>query len=308
MLTEELTIIIPFLNEKFFVEHTLISIRENEGRDIPIILINDCSDDGLNYDFLAKKYNCKYVKNTERIGVAASRDKGVSMVETPYVLIIDAHMRFYKNNWKNIIIGNLKNNDRAIYCAVSKGINEDWETNSMVGYCAYFSNDKKTYGSTLEPKWIKNNKISLDSNQQVPCVLGATYAFSKKYWQLLNGLDGLEEYACDELFMSLKTFLEGGKCILMNNVEIGHLYRQKHPYSVLGLNYSYNKTFIIKTVIPIGLQKEYLSFLNGSSYKRDIMDKLKINKKKIQQDRNYYKSIFTVPFEEFIEFNKKFEN
>lgn len=58
---KQLTIIIPFLNEKIEVENTLNSIFSHTSEDIDIIVINDCSDDGYDYDALEKKYSIIYI-------------------------------------------------------------------------------------------------------------------------------------------------------------------------------------------------------------------------------------------------------
>ena len=68
--TKDLTIIIPFLNEREEVENTLKSIRDHSVADIPIIVIDDGSDDGYDYLSVARKYGATYVRNDERMGVA----------------------------------------------------------------------------------------------------------------------------------------------------------------------------------------------------------------------------------------------
>ena len=46
----ELTAIIPFLNEGIEIANTLQSIRSTVGDTIDILLINDCSTDEFNYE------------------------------------------------------------------------------------------------------------------------------------------------------------------------------------------------------------------------------------------------------------------
>ena len=101
---KRLTIIIPFLLEKEEVEQTLANMYQYLEDEIDVILINDASDDGYDYKSVADKYRALYVENEERIGVAASRDKGIELCQTPYFLLLDAHMRFYNQTWLNRII------------------------------------------------------------------------------------------------------------------------------------------------------------------------------------------------------------
>jgi Glycosyl transferase family 2. len=65
--------------------------------------------DKFDYKFIANKYPCIYVKNKERLGVAKSRDLGVSMSNTEYFLLLDGHMRFYDKGWDIQLLEYLKN-------------------------------------------------------------------------------------------------------------------------------------------------------------------------------------------------------
>jgi glycosyltransferase involved in cell wall biosynthesis len=76
--------------------------------ELDVILINDASNDGYNYKSVADKYGALYIENEERIGVAESRDKGVELCQTPYFLLLDAHMRFYDHTWLNRVIEELE--------------------------------------------------------------------------------------------------------------------------------------------------------------------------------------------------------
>ncbi len=51
-----LTVIIPFLNEKYEVENTVQSIKAHSSDRVEIMLINDASDDGFDYGILQEKY------------------------------------------------------------------------------------------------------------------------------------------------------------------------------------------------------------------------------------------------------------
>ncbi|MDR2409006.1 MAG: glycosyltransferase, partial [Bacteroidales bacterium] len=102
-----LTVIIPFINEKYEVENTLESIRSHSEENIDIILINDASDDNFDYQTVAEKYQTTYILNEKRLGVAASRELGIKLCRTAYFLLLDAHMRFYDDIWYQRIIAEL---------------------------------------------------------------------------------------------------------------------------------------------------------------------------------------------------------
>jgi glycosyltransferase involved in cell wall biosynthesis len=145
LIKKNLTLIIPFLNEKDEVEKTLQSIREHSCKnEIEIILINDASDDGYNYELVSKKYHVNYIVNEKRLGVAASRDLGIALCQTPYFLLLDAHMRFYNNIWVHRIIMELDSDKRTLLCCQTKSLKKD------NGLLIEKDNRIKSYGACVE--------------------------------------------------------------------------------------------------------------------------------------------------------------
>ncbi|MDR0710802.1 MAG: glycosyltransferase [Prevotellaceae bacterium] len=124
-LGQQLTIIIPFLNEGEEVERTVASIKETTVANPCITLINDASTDGYDYKSVAEKYGCRYVHNAERLGVAASRNLGVRESQTPYFLLLDGHMRFYESGWDERLVKLLDENPRSVLCSQTKWLEKD---------------------------------------------------------------------------------------------------------------------------------------------------------------------------------------
>lgn len=81
-MSQELTIIIPFKNEKEEIFHTLRSIQQF-SESLPVIVINDASDDGFDYQPLSQMPAVTCIRNPERIGVARCRDLGVENAVRP---------------------------------------------------------------------------------------------------------------------------------------------------------------------------------------------------------------------------------
>lgn len=301
-----LTIIIPFLNEKDEVENTLKSIREHsKENDIKIILIDDSSDDGMDYECVAIKYHTIYIKNRERLGVAASRDLGVNHSETPYVMFLDAHMRFYDTMWSHRIIGELSKDDKALLCCQSKGfINTEKSIVEVKGrpnsYGAYIDFDDME--QLIEPKWI----FTEDPNPNVqtisiPCVLGAAYACTKSFWIYLRGLNGLQYYGSDEPYISMKVWLSGGKCKLLKDVVVGHFYRNEFPYDVPTVYRWYNRLLITELLLPSLKRSQIFSYVN--LVERKAFLEFYKNRELIYSLKNYYAKIFTHNFSYFNKIN-----
>ena len=228
----DMTYIITFKNEGVEIEKTVFSLlgTVNGAR---IILIDDGSDDSYPYEEVAKIYYCDYVRNEVSKGVGGARDQAVSLCKTPYFTILDAHMRFYTDDWDLKFLGVLRNDSNIILSCNSTEItlkdgiyhNEEGRDLRVVGggygaICQIDNGFVPIYNGNICPIEGKGAIV-------VPAVLGAVYASSVAHWNRIGGLHGIISWGSDEPLMSIKTWLSGGKCIMLRDVYIGHLYRFK---------------------------------------------------------------------------------
>jgi len=300
MSNKKLTVIIPFLNEKCEVENTLESIKIHSNNDIEIILINDASDDGFDYKSVVEKYDVIYIENKERMGVAASRDLGVNVCQTPYFLLLDAHMRFYDNSWVKRIIEELEKDKRTLLCCQTKvlRLENDIVVVGIIDFPFFGAYIEFNNGlGLIEPRWVLQEPVGTSHLQTIPiaCVLGAGYACSKDYWQYLKGLEGLKYWESDEPYISLKVWMEGGSCKLLKDVVIGHIYRSVAPYDIDMRFRLYNRLLIIELLIPDIYKKNFISQLRLSYYSflSESLLILNENREIINRLKNYYQQIFT---------------
>lgn len=247
----KLTCIIPFLNEGIEIFRTVKSIRDTAGDTVDIILINDASTDNVDYSVVATYFNCRYIKNKERQGVAGSRDIGVSLATTPYCLLLDGHMRFYDTTWVDTLLAEVSKNTRKIYCTAcvmlwwpytGRGPDLTHYSNG-----AYLATSFKDWSSSIDPKWIPHKFVD---STDVPIVLGANYCFATEYYKELRGLEGLKYYGCDETWLSLKSWAIGDGCAVIPSVKIGHVFREKHTYPIYNQTGVSNRLLIILTLFP----------------------------------------------------------
>ena len=86
-----ITVIIPAYNCADTIEAAIESVL-NQEVPVEILVLNDQSPDHL--DAVMEKYKenepVHYIHNEKNLGAAGSRNKGVSMAETPYVAFLDA--------------------------------------------------------------------------------------------------------------------------------------------------------------------------------------------------------------------------
>jgi glycosyltransferase involved in cell wall biosynthesis len=288
-----LTVIIPFLNEGEEVKKTVASIRETSTSNLRIILINDASTDGYDYLAAAREMNCEYMHHQTRRGVAASRDEGVEMCQTPYFLLLDAHMAFYEKGWDEKIILILSENPDSIVCSQTKVLRQSRVENVPDGkpgtFGAFLSLEKD---GILKCRWNGSDPDPEASVVPVPVVLGGAYAAGKEYWQRLHGLKGLINYGMDEELISLKAWIQGGRCLLVKDWTVGHIYRGKFPYPVKNDYVLHNKIFIAELFFEGEAMETILSRLEkyyGATLFTQVYDGM--DRGLIESEREYLASI-----------------
>ena len=307
-----LTLIIPFLNEGEEVRNTVASVRGFVRDKVDILVINDASDDGYDYRRELDPYgvSVSYIRNAKRLGVAASRDLGVNLCATPYFLLLDAHMRFYDDRWPARITDLLRQNDRCILCCQTRFLNKE---NGVV----YDKSDGTyTYGAFLpfikghylpDIRWSNYESRPGETVEPIPAVLGAGYAANKRYWNYLHGLEGLLYYGSDEAYISLKTWMEGGQCLLLKDTEIGHIYRKAAPYPHYNDVMVFNHLLISYLLFPQSWRCTAFATAMCRDHKtyRQALDRLNAGKQRWQELRAAYRSIFTVPFKDTLSIHRQ---
>jgi glycosyltransferase involved in cell wall biosynthesis len=94
-LSDKITIVVPCKNEEDYIPHLLESLRQQDIGDTRVI-IADCSTDNTRQVIR----NNSSVLNVEIIDggpVSVAKNRGARLVTTPYILFIDADVRFFKN-------------------------------------------------------------------------------------------------------------------------------------------------------------------------------------------------------------------
>lgn len=294
----KLSVCLAFLNEGEEVGNTVRSIRETTGDTVDIIVVNDASTDGYDYEADLKGLNVHYFVNKRRIGSAAGKEKAVQISSTPYFLLIDAHMRFYQKDWVQRIVEELERNPHQLLCCQNKALIKETDgtvkdKGEMGAYGAYLRFDNDFYIPQI--KWNGNQQVSCLEQGQIPAVLGACYCTSKEYWNRLRGYQGLIHYGNEEAYISIKAWMEGGGCRLLNEISLGHIYREKAPYKMVNLNTTFNYLVITKTLFPPCERARAMAIakkLNPSVYKQ-MLAMLEVYGKELGSLREYYQQTFT---------------
>jgi len=95
-LSDKITIVVPCKNEENYISHLLDSFRSQDIGDTKII-IADCSTDNTRQVIKDNSHslNVEIIKGGP---VSIAKNNGAYLAKTPYILFIDADVRFFNNN------------------------------------------------------------------------------------------------------------------------------------------------------------------------------------------------------------------
>lgn len=276
----------PFLNEGTEPIKTIESLYETASKDLfEIIAIDDGSTIQIEFPNCYKEI--KHIRNKIRQGSQVCKDFGVQMSNTPFIMLIDAHMRFKTKNWLSRMIDVVSVEPNSIYCTSSSNYSDSNFQKKVFGASLVLYDEKKpVYKRILETKAIKTPQFTNDI-YSIECLLGANYITSKEFYMKICGLHGLLYWGTSEPYLSIKTFLFGGHCKMIPNIEIAHLYRKKADYLTPTYYMLYNKLFILETLFSTKLRNKYMSLLPNSHEVLAAKLLVKKNKKQIEAFKKY---------------------
>ncbi|WP_020398122.1 glycosyltransferase [Kordiimonas gwangyangensis] len=303
-----LTAVICFANEGEEVENTCRGIRETCGDEVDILLINDASTDGVDYESVADRYTCRYLVNDEQIGPAHARHKGASWARTDNIIFLDSHMRFYKEGWHRIINEIVDDDPDALYCTRSRPLKRGGVYDGgVVGHGASMTMETDSFLSSLQPKWnIK--PLAETGASYIPCILGGNYASRRDYFLGIGGYRGLHRYGGEEALVSIKSWLAGGGCKLIEDVEIGHIYRDEKgaPWNDNIKYYHFNKLSTAYTLFDTPLFERYKALLQREGTAEAAMKVYESRKNFVERARFLFESIRKHDIAYFREINDAF--
>lgn len=306
----KLTAVICFANEGDEVEHTVRGIRETCKDAVDILLINDASDDGRDYETVADQHGCRYFENEARIGPAHSRHKGLTWAKTDHVIFLDAHMRFYQAGWHDVINQTIELNPDALYCTQSRPLKPGGApSGAPVGLGASIEMEAPKFEDWLKAEW--NVRPRGDGpTTYVPCVLGGCYAVHREFMLSYGGYRGLHRYGGEEPLISIKSWLSGGSCQIINGVMIGHIYRggKPAPWKDTARYFHFNKLATARIVMDdtgFQLACDLLAGLPNAQLVRDVY---KSREAFVDKARAGFLRVQQKPLEYFLRLNAAFRD
>jgi len=99
------TVVTPLHNKRNTVRASLLSALNQERRPFEVIVVDDKSTDGSLDQVSDLMHKLTVIRNDENIGKAASIEKALKIVQTPYTLILDADTILEKDFANEVLKG-----------------------------------------------------------------------------------------------------------------------------------------------------------------------------------------------------------
>jgi glycosyltransferase involved in cell wall biosynthesis len=94
-ISDKITIVVPCKNEENYIHHLLDSLRAQDIGDTRVI-IADCSTDATRQVIADNSFGLN-IEVIDGGPVSIAKNNGARLATTPYILFIDADVRFFKN-------------------------------------------------------------------------------------------------------------------------------------------------------------------------------------------------------------------
>lgn len=181
-LDNKITIVVPCKNEENYIAHLLMHLRQQEGIGNTRIIIADCSTDNTRevIQIMKGELNVEIIDGGP---VSIAKNNGAKLATTPYILFIDADVRFFSDTVIRDTVEELEKNELDLIGLRIK--------------C--YDNDKRT-----QLGFMLFNGINIIMSKKVPFAVGAYTLTRKDKFYEYGGF--AEKYGTSEDFFLSKQY------------------------------------------------------------------------------------------------------
>ena len=301
---------IEFLNECLTQLKASIDIP-----DFEIIVIDDCSKETL-----PDIKEVKIIRNATNIGVGRSFDADVAEAKGEDIILMACDMRFIPNNWVSKLVKEIDENPKSLICTGCVGLNKEKPENmdfekrrkvmSCFGATILMFHDKKSnprkeesFRGIIEAKWYPLQDKTKSKSYEIPCILGACYGVKKEWYQYIDGFWGHVKWGTLEPYISLKSWLFGGNCLVAPHIETAHIFKRNGTHNITQEHTMFNKLLV--STLLLDDSKRFIDFLGINrdvtkakalfeTVKDSVLSKREEYKKKIVIDIKEYCNKFDI--------------
>jgi glycosyltransferase involved in cell wall biosynthesis len=232
-----ISIIITCFNENNLIQKTVRSIFANTRLPFEIIIIDDASSDALEASSFSEFPGVKYFKNQDREGLIRSRIIGTTYALLPYLVFMDAHCK-PEVNWEIALVAASEHFENRIIAVPFTAIldPENWLNDCNQRPPDIFFDEKMNMKWRIPPSQFTSGYL------ESPIFLGCTCLISRTFYMELQGFDdGLKIWGGENIDISLRCWMFGGKVIVAEESIVGHVFKSRFTYPIKQKTITLNK-------------------------------------------------------------------
>ena len=237
------SVIIIFYNEAPSVLiRTVVSVINMSPTDAikEIILVDDFSDKHQVSETLPHFITeylppiVKLVRTNQRSGLTRARMFGSDLAKGDVILFLDSHCEA-SPGWLEPILQRIKDDDTNVVMPSHDiiGAKEFNFFGSKVIYNQGIFNWELLHTWQSLPNFDAAKIKTRADPVRSPTMAGGLFAISRRFWEYLGKYDpGFQVWGGENLELSFKTWMCGGRLDIIPCSHVGHVFREKQPYSL----------------------------------------------------------------------------
>lgn len=237
----EFSVLLCARNEGERLHRTAADVLRHAGAgSLEIVVVDDASDDASASSLPARLpggHPIACVRNESRRGLIASRARAASLARGRYLAFLDAHCAV-SPGWLERLAAQLRAiDDRGLAVPLLHRLEKETWTIDVAsggwGACTITS-------PFLDFFWTE--PVRIEGLACAPTISGGAWMCPREWYIRLGGLDeGMLFWGGENIDFPLRTWLAGGRCVVAEDVRVGHLYNDVRLGLMGAEDFVYNK-------------------------------------------------------------------
>ncbi|XP_049293424.1 putative polypeptide N-acetylgalactosaminyltransferase 9 isoform X2 [Anopheles funestus] len=232
------SIVIVFYNELWSVlVRTVHSILDRSPAQLvrEIVLVDDFSNfphlKTQLEDYFANNPKVRIIRAPKRLGLIRARMLGGKSTNTDIITFLDAHVEVTVG-WLEALIQPVAENWTTIALPTIDWIDENnmkYRSDKSPIFVGAYDWDLNFgwWGRSSMKKKYKNMMVPFDT----PAMAGGLFTINRKYFERLGWYDdGFDIYGIENIELSMKSWMCGGKMVTVPCSRVGHIQKATHSY------------------------------------------------------------------------------
>lgn len=216
----KISVIVVSLNEGYYLLNTVKQLLATLPPGSEVVVVDDGSTDGSTISLAASDKPVR-VLYANGLGAPKARNWGVMNSSGDVTVFMDAHMKI-QPGWWGPLVEALTN---PTVGAVSPIITVMGGRPEQKGYGLRFT------GYDLNVQWLRHYQAM--THYVVPLLCSCCLAMRRETFDTVGGFDeGMIRVASEDSELSVRLWLLGYELWALPHVEVAHLFRPRHPYTV----------------------------------------------------------------------------